>query len=201
MNRKLFIGLGALLVAIVLVQSVFLYRMSQNVAELNHQIAVQHLSDSDTVDPSASTSKHLFSFNDPDWNPMKEMKRMQDEMNKVFADLGSGFTSSPGFGHINGSSFNESPRVAINEDKDKVTVTADIPGADKSNINVSLTDDQLTISATTQNSKADKSSNHSSSHQYIGKFEQSVTLPAPVLAAKMKTDYKDGVLTVTIPKA
>ena len=200
MNKKLLTGLGVFLLAIVVVQSVFLYRMSENVAGLQHQLVAQQSADTNTLAPSASPKSHIDPFNMPDWSPLKQMQRMQDEMNKVFADLGADFTSTPGFSGLTGS-FNDSPKVAVTEDKDKVTVTADIPGADKSNINVSLKDEQLTISATTQNSKADKSNNQSSSEHFIGKFEQSVTLPAPVLAAKMKTDYKDGVLTVTIPKA
>lgn len=200
MKNKVLTGLGVFLVAVVLVQSVFLYRMSEHMSELRQGLVAQQSSDATPAAPSLSPNQPSLSFNDPDWSPFKEMQRMQQEMNKVFGSMRLNFGANSGFDDLGGS-IADSPKVAVTEDKDKVTVTADIPGADKSNINVSLKDEQLTISATTQKSKADNSNNHSSSEQFIGKFEQSVTLPAPVLAAKMKTDYKDGVLTVTIPKA
>lgn len=201
MNQKLIIGTGIFLVLLLLAQSIFLYRMSDQVQRLsNNNNSFSQSGNTDIPKPSLVLRDPLFPFND-NWNPFEEMQRMQNEMNKIFGDMRSQMHFSPGFSIMN-KSFSFSPNVGIKEENERVIVTADIPDSDESNINVTVKDDQLTISATTRRSR-DKQSDDSLflSDRFIGQFERSITLPAPVLAEKMKTDYKDGVLTIVIPKA
>jgi HSP20 family protein len=78
------------------------------------------------------------------------------------------------------------------------------PGADESSTNVKLEGQVLRISINTEQAK-DESDEKNGQYQYqerfVGQFQRALTLPGPVNAAKMESAYRNGVLTVTIPKA
>jgi len=195
MKQKILIGSGVLLLAVIAVQGFFLYRLSTRVDQAGHSSgSPQPAISSQTIDPAAP-------FGSKNWNPFKEMQRMQNEMDKMFGDIRSQFYQDPGFDDFN-KSFSFSPSVDIKDEKNKLIVTADIPGSDESNINVKLEGDQLTISANTKkSSQQNGKGNMFRSERIMGQFQRTIQLPVPVLADKMKTDYKDGVLTITLPKA
>lgn len=201
MKQKVLISVGVLLVAVVIAQSVFLYRMSDKVNSLSQvpQVTSQ-VPDKPTNKPFRN--KHpTFSWNDKDWNPFEEIQRMQNEMNRIFGNMRSDVYRTPGLDNIF-KSFSFSPTLDMQEEDDKFIIKVDIPGSDASNINVKVEDQQLTISASTKKSSDDQDKGKVfRSERFMGQFQRSVMLPAPVLADKMKTDYKDGVLTITIPKA
>jgi len=201
MKQKVLISLGVLLFGIVIVQGVFLYRMSDQVNKLAQAPEVATQMPDNPLNKQAQPKKPFDTWNDNNWNPFEEMQRMQNEMNKIFGDMRSNFYSSPGLGKMF-KSFNFSPTLDMREENDRFIIKVDLPGADESKINVKIDDQQLTVSATTNKSNDEKNTGHTfRSERFMGQFERSVTLPAPVLADKMKTDYKDGVLTITVPKA
>jgi len=81
-------------------------------------------------------------------------------------------------------------------------ITADIPGTKAESIDVGLSGRLLTISAETLNKQqqSDDKGQVIKEESYLSDFEQALTLPWPVTASGMHSDYHDGVLTVTIPK-
>jgi HSP20 family protein len=92
------------------------------------------------------------------------------------------------------------PALDVVEDKDNYLIQAELPGLKREDIKVSLEDGTLTISG---ERKIETRSEDSSVHRverFSGRFERSIGLPATVSADKVKADYKDGVLTVTLPK-
>jgi HSP20 family protein len=93
------------------------------------------------------------------------------------------------------------PALDAREDKDKYTVAVEIPGLKKEDINVSVHDGVLTVSGERKSEKEVKEGTVHRSERYYGKFSRSVSLPAEVRADKVSATYKDGVLTVEIPKA
>jgi HSP20 family protein len=82
-------------------------------------------------------------------------------------------------------------------------VKADIPGAKESDISINLDGRLLSISAQTQTSEEQSSDNGQTIHEerYASSFQQAFTLPGPVQASGMHSQFQDGVLTVTIPKS
>jgi HSP20 family protein len=202
MNQKIVIVLGVLLVTVVVVQSAFLFRMSGKVDQLSQQSgAVEHQASPPAGKAQPSLINPRMFSQDDDWNPFEEMQRMQNEMNKIFGNVRSQFQLSPDFSKLT-EPFSFSPNVDVKEESDRFIVTADIPGSDESNINVKVENQQLTISASTKKSHDNnKKGNLFRSERFVGQFQRSIMLPEPVLAEKMKTDYRDGVLTITIPKA
>ena len=79
--------------------------------------------------------------------------------------------------------------VSLHEDKDNLQVTAELPGVARDDVNVELTDDMLSLSATRKQG------------EQTFTFERSFTLPYAVQAEKISAELKDGVLRLTLPKA
>ena len=93
-----------------------------------------------------------------------------------------------------------SPPVDVHEDADKLVVTAELPGLKKEEIEVSLHDGVLTLAGERKVEQREEGATHLS-ERFAGKFQRALTLPVEVEAGKESARYKDGVLTVTLPKA
>lgn len=115
-------------------------------------------------------------------------------LSSLEAELNRLFTES-----TNSSSW--APVVELSEDKNNLVVTAELPGLKKEDIDVTLLDGVLTISGERkQERKVEDEGGVHRSERYFGRFERTITLPSEVAADGVKADYKDGLLTVTLPK-
>ena len=92
------------------------------------------------------------------------------------------------------------PALDVYEDKDNLVVKAEIPGMKREDIDVSLHDGSLSISGERKSESKHEDAETYHSERFFGKFQRTVTLPTPVAADKVKAQYKDGILTVTLPK-
>jgi len=89
----------------------------------------------------------------------------------------------------------------VYEDADNVYVKAEVPGMKKEDINLSLHDGSLSISGERKSETSHEGTETLRTERYYGRFQRTVTLPTPVAVDKVKAQYKDGILTVTLPKA
>ena len=92
------------------------------------------------------------------------------------------------------------PTLDVYQNNDNVVAMIELAGMKKEDIEISLHDGMLTISGerkgeSAQDDKAERS------ERFIGKFRRSITLPTRIDANKVSANYKDGILTVTLPKA
>ena len=92
------------------------------------------------------------------------------------------------------------PALDIHEDKDNFIVRAELPGMKREEIDVSLHDGLLSISGERKLDQKYEAAEVYRTERFFGKFQRTVTLPAPVASDKVKAQYKDGVLTITLPK-
>ncbi len=93
------------------------------------------------------------------------------------------------------------PSVDIIDREEEVVVRAEIPGIDKENLEVSLSDDRLTIKGSTRQEKEEKEAGEYTRRELSrGSFTRVITLPANVDGEKAKASFKDGVLEMTLPK-
>jgi HSP20 family protein len=93
------------------------------------------------------------------------------------------------------------PSVDVIDREEEVVVRAEIPGVDKENLEVSLSDDRLTIKGTTRQEKEEKEAGEYTRREMSrGSFTRVVALPANVDGEKAKASFKDGVLEMTLPK-
>ena len=135
------------------------------------------------------------------WDPWpevhKDMLRMQKEMEKLYDNAFHEFYA------MRFSNPPESDSISLEEQGDNYVVKAQIPGAQKNDIAINLDGRLLSISAKTAASKeSDDASGHPiQEERFASSFQEAFTLPGPVNASGMHSDYRDGVLTLTIPKA
>jgi HSP20 family protein len=94
-----------------------------------------------------------------------------------------------------------SPTLDVYEDEDKVTVQVEAAGMKKEDFDLSLQDDLLTISGERKSESEKREGESFRSERFFGSFSRTVTLPAPVRGDDVSAGYKDGVLTITLPKS
>jgi HSP20 family protein len=92
------------------------------------------------------------------------------------------------------------PALDLYQSNDNIVAMIELPGMRKEDIEISLHDGTLTISGERKHEiregeKAERG------ERYVGTFRRSITLPAAVDANKVTANYKDGILTITLPKA
>ena len=92
------------------------------------------------------------------------------------------------------------PKVDIFEEADNIVMTADLPGVEKDNIAIDVNGRVLTVKGERSSDNEVKEDNYYRRERSYGKFERSFTLPAETDSEKIKAEYKDGVLTLNIPK-
>ena len=129
------------------------------------------------------------------WSPFDRLTSLRDEIDRLF-DL-----SFPGVTRDAGLFSGWSPSVDVYQDKDHVFVKAELPGMKKEEIDISLQNGMLTISGERKHEEEHKEGDSFRSERFFGKFQRSVSLPTDVDTADVKASYKDGILTVTLPKA
>jgi HSP20 family protein len=92
------------------------------------------------------------------------------------------------------------PALDVSETKDNYIVKAELPGMKKEDIEVSLHDGCLSISGERKAEEKSEGAEVYRAERFVGRFQRALTLPAPVAGDKVKAEYKDGILTVTLPK-
>jgi HSP20 family protein len=93
------------------------------------------------------------------------------------------------------------PALDVTEGKDAITVKAELPGVDPKDIAASLEGDMLTIKGEKEQKKEEKDERRHRVERSWGAFMRSVRLPAPVDGSKVTATFKNGVITITLPKA
>lgn len=138
-----------------------------------------------------------------EWRPFEGLRNQVD---RLFRDFESGFLQSPLYRDVDNFwrrelAFPVTPAVDIIEKDNAFEITAELPGLDAKNVEVSLSDDVLTIKGEKSEEKEEKAKDRYVSERRYGSFRRSVQLPASVDAGKIEANYKSGVLSVTLPKS
>jgi len=93
------------------------------------------------------------------------------------------------------------PSVDIAENDDAVIVRAEVPGVDKDNLDVSITDRTLTIRGKSREEQKDEGEDYYRREIRSGEFSRSLLLPCEVDAEKSSASLKDGIVELRLPKA
>jgi HSP20 family protein len=93
------------------------------------------------------------------------------------------------------------PALDVSEGKDAIIVKAELPGMDPKDIAVTLEGDMLTIKGEKEEKKEDKDERRHRVERSWGSFMRRVQLPATVDGSKVNAAFKNGVVTITLPKA
>lgn len=93
------------------------------------------------------------------------------------------------------------PAADMYETRNEVVVTAELPGLNEKDIHLSITGDLLTIRGERRWVGDVEDATHYRQERWFGKFERTFSLPMPVETGQVKATYRDGVLTVKLPKS
>jgi HSP20 family protein len=132
-----------------------------------------------------------------EWDPLEEWGGVQDRLNRLFEET---FGRYP-VGKRETLERTWSPVVDIYEEKDSIIVKAELPGIKKDEVSIEIKDNVLTLSGERKYEQETKKENYHRIERFYGKFSRSFTLPETVQVEKVKANYKDGVLEITLPKA
>jgi len=122
------------------------------------------------------------------------MYRMQHSMNRLL----DGFFANRSYDCDGQCEW--TPAVDISENKDQITIKADVPGMDKNDIKVVVHEDTLTLKGERKSEKTEEGANYYRMERTNGSFYRSFSLPSKVDAGKIKANYQSGVLEIVLPK-
>jgi len=129
------------------------------------------------------------------WDPLRELSMMQDRMNRMFDDAGRGWrTDEPS------STTTWSPAVDIYETENEITVHAELPGVERKDIGLNLEKNVLTLKGERRFEKETKQENYHRIERAYGGFSRSFSIPAIVDEERIRAEYKDGILKISLPK-
>lgn len=137
-------------------------------------------------------------FFDPDfeaWSPFEEMQRLRHKMNRFFRQ------SMGQLHQMQNQGWAFQPSLDIYERDDHYLVEVDLPGMQKDQINVEVTEKELTISGERRIEKEIEKEGYFKSERAFGAFQRTIPLPEKVIVEKVTAKYENGVLTVKLPKA
>jgi HSP20 family protein len=129
------------------------------------------------------------------WPSFGRLSNLRDELDTLFE---LPFWSN--FGRQSQLFSGWTPALDLYQNSDSVVALLELPGMRKEDIEISLHDGMLTIGGE-RRSQTQEGDQAERSERYVGKFRRSITLPTRVDANKVSANYKDGILTVTLPKA
>lgn len=128
-------------------------------------------------------------------DPLLSFKK---EMNRLFEDFSRGFEIEP-FGRKTRAVFE--PKVNVSETDKEIKVSTELPGLDDKDIDISLSENELTIKGEKKEEKEEKKENYYHMERSYGAFSRTLPLPCKVESDKVDAQFKKGVLTITLPKA
>jgi HSP20 family protein len=130
------------------------------------------------------------------WDPFKELSTLQDRMNRAFGDLW-GRAHRPDEDYISGSWM---PAVDVRETKDALEISAELPGIDPKDVELSVENGVLSLKGSREFEKAIEGETYHRVERAYGSFERSFSLPTNVDPDRVKAVYRHGVLHLTLPK-
>jgi HSP20 family protein len=123
-------------------------------------------------------------------NPLWSFRR---DVDRLFDDLFRGTMPSLG------RSMAAWPSLEVGETDNEVRITAEVPGMNEKDVELLMEDGVLTIRGEKKSEAEDKDRGYS--ERYYGRFERRIALPSGIDEQAAKADFRDGVLTVTLPKS
>jgi HSP20 family protein len=132
------------------------------------------------------------------WEPFRDLVTLQERMNRLFDESYRGGRGTAEDEWSLGGSW--APAVDIYEHEGNIVLTAELPGVDPKDVDIRLENNILTLRGERKWSKDVDRENYHRVERSYGSFTRSFTLPNVVDTEKIKADFKDGMLRLTLPK-
>ncbi|MGF7185442.1 HSP20 family protein [Desulfitispora alkaliphila] len=125
-----------------------------------------------------------------EWNPLKEINNFSKDVNSLLEK--SPFSMFYGQG---------TPRVDIYQTEDDVILKAELPGVAKDDLDVFVDDEFIKLSGETRKSSEINDEHIYKTERYFGTFSRTIPLPVEVKSEEARAEYRDGILSITVPKS
>ncbi|MBO8128720.1 MAG: Hsp20/alpha crystallin family protein [Peptococcaceae bacterium] len=124
------------------------------------------------------------------WDPFNEMNAIRDQLNRMWDVIRPAWRE------------NNTPRVDMHETENEIVAVAELPGVQsKDEIEVNVSKEALSIKGEIKRSYEANEDNFLHSERFYGTFSRTLPLPVDVKPEEAKAEYKDGLLTIRIPKS
>ncbi len=131
------------------------------------------------------------------WDPFREALAMRNQMDQLMNE----FFNAPAAWQSDEYAGFMRLALDVTENDEAYTVRASVPGINPDDLDISFSDNTLTIKGELKEEKVDENERWHLRERRFGEFMRSITLPNAVNADKIEAHYENGVLTLTLPKA
>ena len=128
-------------------------------------------------------------------NPLAELDRMRNYMESAYSALANGV------GQLRRNYTGVFPLVNLTEDEENLFLAAELPGVDPQSLDLSIKSDTLTLKGSKRTDVEGAEVNYHRRERDGGSFRRSLALPVKVQSEAIEASFKNGVLTVKLPKA
>jgi HSP20 family protein len=129
------------------------------------------------------------------WEPFRDLVSVQRDFDRLFREA-----FSPQFAEAELSTRSWAPPVDIYETDNDIVLKAELPGVDPKDVEVRVEDNNLYLKGERKFEKEVKEQNYHRIERSYGSFARSFSLPSSISADKVKAEFNDGLLTITMPK-
>jgi HSP20 family protein len=131
-------------------------------------------------------------------SPFHVLERFADEVDRMFDDFG--FGSSRPFGRAGLSdAMTWTPQIEVSQQNNELIIRADLPGTNKDDVKVEVTDDAVTIQGERRRQHEEERGGVYRSERSYGSFYRAIPLPDGAMTDQAKATFKDGVLEIRMP--
>lgn len=125
------------------------------------------------------------------WQPFQEITALRRQMDRMFDEI-TGFNRE--------LKINWMPAIEMQDSEENIILRAEIPGIDAKDLDVQVARDTVTITGETHQQQRTEEQGFWHSEFRYGKFQRIIPLPVAVENEQVEASYKDGILTLTLPK-
>jgi HSP20 family protein len=126
------------------------------------------------------------------WSPWREMERLQRDMNRLFARMPgeTALSAAPSY-----------PAMNVWTNEDGAVVTAELPGCNSEDMDISVQNETLTVRGSRQPEEAQEGQVYHRRERGCGSFTRSFQLPFQVQGDRVEATFSKGVLSISLPRA
>jgi len=128
------------------------------------------------------------------WEPWAGLTRMRDEMDRMFQQ----FFGTPAEGELSALRV---PSVDLSETNGELKLTVELPGVDKEHLEVQVMPEEVSIKGEVRKEEEKKDAGYLRRERRYGLFQRTIPLPVEIKPNEAKATFKDGVLTIELPKS
>jgi HSP20 family protein len=126
------------------------------------------------------------------WQPFQEMETLRHQMDKMFDEIA---------GYNREVTKTWSPAVELSDTNDQLILRAEVPGLEGKDLDIQVAREAVSIAGETRYENKSEERGYLRSEFRYGKFQRTIPLPAAIKNDQVQAEFKNGILTLTMPKA